>query len=130
MRQPRLLQFARNEAHDAVYLESLALPFLAARVQTINNLSGGERERDGYACREQQQLLLPLKGRIFALAEQAGGFSEKYMLRSDDQRVLLVPPGTWLTLRMSPTAALLVITDGVHNDADYLRDRQEWERVA
>ena len=130
MTQPRILQFARHEKHDAVYLESLPLPFTAARVLTISNVSGGEREYDGYACREQQQLLVPVKGRVFALVEQAGGFSEKHMLRSDDQRALLVPPLTWLTLRMSPTATLLLLTGGVHNENDYLRDRQEWESPA
>lgn len=124
---PRLVRFDRPLIRDGVSLLPAPLPFVAVHSFLLENWSGGERERGGHAHKAQTQALLVLASRVFVLTEQRGNVSDKFLLRADDPAWLVVPPGTWLTLRMTPGARLLAIVDGSYAESDYQRDRAAWE---
>ena len=92
-------------------------------------------ERGGHAHRKTRQLLVPVAG-SFSVHASDGSDSVAYEL-CDAGRALYIPPMHWLRLRdFTPSAVCLVLTDSPHDDADYLRDWDEFltlsrrERIA
>lgn len=92
-------------------------------------------ERGGHAHRKTRQLIVPVAG-SFSVQASDGSDSVRHEL-FDPCRALYVPPMHWLRLRdFTPSAVCLVLTDAPHDDADYLRDWDEFvalrraERVA
>jgi dTDP-4-dehydrorhamnose 3,5-epimerase-like enzyme len=92
-------------------------------------------ERGGHAHRRTSQLIVPVAG-SFCVHASDGRDSVAYEL-SDPGRALYIPPMHWLRLRdFSPSAVCLVLTDAAHDDADYVRDWDEFlalsrtERIA
>lgn len=109
-------------------LKTRALPFPAVRAFTIRNYGGGERERGDHAHRKQWQALQVIAGRAFVLLEQRDAWSQKALLYSTEDQMLVVPPLTWLTLRLHAGSQVLVLASGAYDEADYIRHRSEWEQ--
>lgn len=130
MTAPRFVRFDAPLIREGVSLLPAPLPFKAAHAFLLENWSGGERERGNHAHRQQTQALCVIASRVFVLVEQRGGAADKFLLQSSDPAWLVVYPQSWLTLRMSPGARVLVIADGHHDEADYQRDRSAWEAGA
>ncbi len=83
------------------------------------------RERGGHAHRITRQLIVPVAG-SFRVHASDGSDSVVYDL-CDPGRALYVPPLHWLRLRdFTPSAVCLVLTDAAHDDADYVRDWDEF----
>jgi hypothetical protein len=92
-------------------------------------------ERGGHAHRNTRQLIVPVAG-SFCVHASDGRDLVAYEL-CDLGRALYIPPMHWLRLRdFTPSAVCLVLTDAPHDDADYLRDWDEFlalsrtERIA
>jgi hypothetical protein len=82
-------------------------------------------ERGGHAHRKARQFIVPVSG-SFSVHASDGNDSVAYELR-DPGRALYIPPMHWLRLRdFTPSAVCLVLTDAPHDDADYVRDWDEF----
>jgi dTDP-4-dehydrorhamnose 3,5-epimerase-like enzyme len=82
-------------------------------------------ERGGHAHRRTSQLIVPVAG-SFCVHASDGQDSVAYEL-SAQGRALYIPPMHWLRLRdFTPPAVCLVLTDAPHDDADYVRDWDEF----
>ena len=82
-------------------------------------------ERGGHAHRATRQLIVPVAGSFHVHASD-GCDSADYAL-SNSHRALHVPPMHWLRLHdFTASAVCLVLTDSSHDDADYLRDWDEF----
>jgi hypothetical protein len=92
-------------------------------------------ERGGHAHRRMRQFIVPVAG-SFRVRASDGRDSVEYDL-SGPGRALYIPPMHWLRLHdFTPSAVCLVLTDAPHDDADYVRDWNEFltlsrtERIA
>lgn len=82
-------------------------------------------ERGGHAHRKTRQLIVPVSG-SFRIRASNGCDSVEYELR-DASRALYAPPMRWLRLYdFTPSAVCLVLTDTPHDEADYVRDWDEF----
>ena len=82
-------------------------------------------ERGGHAHRATHQLIVPVAG-SFRVQASDGCDSREYELL-DPARALHIPPMHWLRLYdFTPSAVCLVLTDRAHDDADYIRDWDEF----
>ena len=82
-------------------------------------------ERGGHAHRATRQLIVPVSG-SFRVRASDGCDSVEYEL-GDPSRALYAPPMHWLRLYdFTPSAVCLVLTDMPHDDADYVRDWNEF----
>ena len=82
-------------------------------------------ERGGHAHRKTHQLIVPVSG-SFTVRASDGWDSVDYEL-PDPGRALYAPPMHWLRLHdFTPSAVCLVLTDMAHDDADYVRDWNEF----
>jgi hypothetical protein len=82
-------------------------------------------ERGGHAHRNTHQLIVPASG-SFTVRASDGCDSMDYELL-DPARALHVPPMHWLRLYdFTPSAVCLVLTDRTHDEADYVRDWDEF----
>lgn len=127
MTGPRIVKFETARVKEGVSLLPAPLPFVAAHAFLLENWSSGERERGRHAHKQHTQALWVLSSRVFVLVEQRDGAADKYLLRSNDPSWLVVPPQSWLTLRLSPGARVFVVSDGVYDEDDYIRVRADWE---
>lgn len=107
-------------------LKVRALPFAAVRSFMLRNYGGGERERGNHAHRAQWQAIQVIVGRLFVLLEQRDGWLHKDLMYPTEDRLLVVPPMTWLTLRLHAGSQVLVLASGPYDEQDYMRHRSEW----
>ncbi len=102
------------------------VPFPIARVFTLSGVAPGG-VRGNHAHRRCSQLVVCLSGRTM-VAVTNGRNSEEIVLASASDG-LLVPPGLWLTMTMDGPATLVaVFCDQPYDEADYLRDWNEFLR--
>jgi dTDP-4-dehydrorhamnose 3,5-epimerase-like enzyme len=103
------------------------VPFVVKRVFYFYDVPPGG-ERGGHAHREQQQLLIMMAGRCRVTAHD--GREAKAVELDTPSKALYVPPGVWLDLDgFSAGAVCLVLTSDVFTEADYIRDRAEFDRL-
>ena len=108
------------------------LPFDVRNVFFLHSVIS---ERGGLLNSEARRVVVEVRSR-FSLYDYDGSDSVAYEL-CDAGRALYIPPMHWLRLRdFTPSAVCLVLTDSPHDDADYLRDWDEFltlsrrERIA
>src|SRR5690348_1236196 len=108
-----------RHADERGVLTSLAvIPF---EVRNVFFIHGVVSERGGHAHRKTHQLIVPVSGSL-AICASDGCDSAEYAL-ADPNRALYVPPMHWLRLYdFTPSAVCLVLTDAPYDDADYVRD--------
>ena len=103
------------------------LPFVPVRVFYLYDLPA-DAERGQHAHRVQHQLLVCLSGAITCDVDDGRG-SERVVL-DDPSRALYLPPLTWVTLSApTPGTAVFVLASGIYEDADYVRDYDEFRRL-
>jgi dTDP-4-dehydrorhamnose 3,5-epimerase-like enzyme len=94
-------------------------------VRNVFFLHSVRSERGGHAHRKTHQLIVPVSG-SFTVRASDGSDSIDYQLLAP-ARALHVPPMHWLRLYdFTPSAVCLVLTDRAHDDADYIRDWDEF----
>ena len=97
------------------------------RLFFMHGLKQGTRRGD-HAHRAQHQFLIAMHGRfdITWIHAQGGG---KITL-SDPRQGLHVAPLTWITLEArTDDAVCLVLASDVYDEADYIRNRAEFDRL-
>ena len=104
------------------------VPFAIRRAYWIYDVPGGER-RGGHAHWTLEELVVALSG-SFDVVLDDGASDERRFSLNRSYRGLYIPPLTWRRLdNFSTNAVCLVIASEHYDEADYLRDRDEFWRA-
>jgi uncharacterized RmlC-like cupin family protein len=103
------------------------VPFDIRRLFALYALPEGAR-RGSHAHREQHQFLMMLAGRCRVIVDN--GERRVPVLLETPAIALYAPPMLWLELDgFSSNAVCVVLTSGDYDEADYIRDRAEFEAL-
>ena len=103
-----------------------ALPFLVRRVYWIHGTKPGV-SRGFHAHKKLHQLCVCVAGSV-RLSLFDGRREESVVLDSSSQG-LLIGPGRWREMHdFSPDCVLMVFADAEYDEADYIRDRNQFIR--
>jgi hypothetical protein len=110
---------------DLTFLEGEHdVPFAIRRLFYIRNVANGQRRAD-HAHLNAHQAVIAVTGSFEAVVDVATHAGRITLDRPD--RVLQVPPLTWLTLEsFSPDAVCLVLSSHSYSPEDYCRDYEEF----
>ena len=129
MSDSRPYLIALDEIHHAsgditVVEEGSHSPFSFRRVYFLHGLKANS-ERGSHAHRELRQLMIAVNG-SFRVRLTGVGWKDSFTL--DDPNVaLFIPPLTWRDLdHFSENAICLVLASEVYEEADYIRDYNEF----
>lgn len=104
------------------------IPFEIKRVFWIYDVPGGEI-RGGHAYKAQQEVIIALSG-SFDIIVNDGQTETKYSMNRSYYGLYL-PAGTWRHMENFSTNALsLHLSDQVFDEADYIRDFDEFKKNA
>ena len=132
MPEPFLIQFPKLGDPGVGYIsvmeaQPVLVPFAVQRVfwtyYTPESIVRGR-----HAHHATQQVLLAVAGRIVVTVEQAGGAIQTFRLESPHEG-LYIPPHTWHTMQYSHTAVQLVLASQPYDEADYVRDYQQFREL-
>jgi hypothetical protein len=104
------------------------IPFAVKRFFVLHSIAAGA-SRGAHAHRQQHQFLVMLAGSAVVTVDDG---AERTQLTLDRPNLALhAPPMLWLELDcFSANAVCLVLTSDVYSEADYIRDRAEFLRLA
>ena len=105
-----------------------ALPFLVRRVYWIHGTQPGV-SRGFHAHKQIRQLCVCVAGSVrLSLFD---GRTEESVVLDSSAKGLLIGPGLWHEMHdFSPDCVLMVFADAEYDEADYIRDRQDFIRHA
>jgi len=105
-----------------------ALPFPVRRVYWIHGTKPGV-SRGFHAHKQLRQLCVCVAGSVrLSLFD---GHREESMVLDSSAKGLLIGPGLWREMHdFSPDCVLMVFADAEYDEADYIRDRQDFIRHA
>ena len=128
---PYLLPLPKLGAPDIGYITVVEpehhLPFPIART-FWTYFTPESIVRGRHAHYRTEQVLVALAGRIIVTTEQADGTLQTFRLESPDIG-LYVPPNVWHTMQYSHTAVQLVLTSTSYDEADYIRDYDQFRAI-
>jgi hypothetical protein len=84
--------------------------------------------RGRHAHYATEQVLIAAAGSIIVTTELADGTIQTFRLQ-DPHVGLYVPPHAWHTMQYSHSAVQLVLASTVYNEADYIRDYEQFQQV-
>ena len=100
------------------------VPFEVRRVYYLYDVPGGE-SRGGHAHKALRQLIVAVSGSFSVTLDD--GKDKKTFVMNRPYQGLLVVPGIWRTLDdFSSGAVCLVLASEKYDEADYLRDYEEF----
>jgi dTDP-4-dehydrorhamnose 3,5-epimerase-like enzyme len=106
-------------------IEGSTIPFDAKRVYYLFDVPSGSR-RGGHAHIEQLELLLPLSGSFDVILND--GLQQTIFSLNKPNVGLLIAKGIWRELEnFSSGSVCLVLASDVFDEADYMRDFNEFE---
>ncbi|WP_425486820.1 sugar 3,4-ketoisomerase [Microbacterium rhizomatis] len=104
------------------------LPFTPKRVFFVHGVSSKE-VRGEHAHRRCEQFLISLTGSVSCIVDD--GTSRREFVLNDPSMGLHMPPMTWGTqYRYSADAVLCVFASELYDNADYIRDYEEFLQLA
>jgi uncharacterized RmlC-like cupin family protein len=108
--------------------EGRHIPFAVKRIFAIYGVREGAR-RGGHAHRKQEQFIIMVAGECRITIRDGRSAREECLRKPTD--ALYVPPVIWIELdAFSPGAVCLVLTSAAFDEADYIRDYAEFEKLA
>ena len=131
MTEPYLIQFPKLGEPGIGYISvtenDKLVPFALQRIfWTYFTPESIVRGRHAHYATEQ--VLIAAAGRIIVTTEHADGTIQTFRLE-DPNVGLYVPPHVWHTMQYSHSAVQLVLASATYNEADYIRDYEEFKRV-
>jgi len=117
--------FPSNEATLHVYECLNTVPFLVKRVFTID--AHKECARGFHAHKQATQLLICLKGHCRITIDD--GKSRQDIDLKDPSEGLLIPPTLWAEQTYQSNTILMVLTDRLYEEEDYIKDYQEYIEI-
>lgn len=131
MTEPHLIQFPKLGEPGIGYISvtetGKLVPFAVERIfwtyYTPESIVRGR-----HAHHRTEQVLVAAAGRITVTTEHADGTIR--IFRLEDPHVgLYVPPHVWHTMQYSHSAVQLVLASAGYDEADYIRDHDEFRRT-
>ncbi len=105
-------------------IEKDTVPFDIKRVYFLYDIPSGA-ERGGHAHRIQMELLVALSGSFEVVLND--GVQEQTITLNRPNKGLLIPEGVWRELKnFSSGSVCLVVSSGEFDEADYIRDFEEF----
>lgn len=131
MTEPYLIQFPKLGGPEIGYIsvtqQQQLVPFEVQRIfwtyYTPESIVRGR-----HAHHRTEQVLVAAAGRIIVTTEHADGGIQTFRLE-DPNVGLYVPPHVWHTMQYSHSAVQLVLASGAYDEADYIRDYEDFRRV-
>lgn len=123
---PKLLTIPtiKDPRGNLAVIEKEVLPFKVERVFYLFDVPS-DAARGGHAHKQQSQVLIALSG-SFEVVLKSKIHTQVYTLNKPDQG-LFIPPGWWREMEnFSSGAVCLVLASDVFDEADYLRDFDEF----
>jgi hypothetical protein len=113
---------ARGTLHIAEAQKNI--PFLIRRTMVISDVQNGE-SRGAHGHKQFDQVIVPVRG-SFVLGLDDGEVKQEILLNDPSVGIRLMPK-LWHTMsNFSPDAIILVFCDQHHDEADYIRDYDEF----
>ncbi|CAM3522242.1 sugar 3,4-ketoisomerase [Flavobacterium saliperosum] len=107
-------------------IEKDVLPFEMKRVYYLYDVPSGA-ERGGHSHKEQQEFLVALSGSFDVILND--GHEEQTVTLNKPFEGLLIANGIWRELKnFSSGAVCLVVASEVFEEADYIRDFEEFKK--
>lgn len=107
-------------------IEKDVLPFEMKRVYYLYDVPSGA-ERGGHSHKEQQEFLVALSGSFDVILND--GHEEQTVTLNKPFEGLLITNGIWRELKnFSSGAVCLVVASEVFEEADYIRDFEEFKK--
>jgi hypothetical protein len=128
--EPRLIELPKflDPRGNLTFIEGEAhIPFPIRRAYWIYDVPGGER-RGGHAYRELEEFIVALSGSFEVVVDDGAnprtfGLNRSYV-------GLYVPGRLWRALEnFSTNAVCLILASRAYDEADYIRDRAEFEAL-
>ncbi len=86
-------------------------------------------KRGNHAHKKCTQLFIPMYGTCAIEYRQPRGVSESILLSAETNKALLVPPFHWVRLiDCSDNAVVLVVTDELYSEEDFIRSEAEFDQ--
>ncbi len=128
--EPYLIKFPKIGQPSLGYIslaEKDLLPFEVNRIYwtyfTPENV-----ERGGHSHLELEQILVAVAGQVTVVTEMPGGMKKEFILDSPDKG-LYIPKLCWREMRYSHNAVQMCIASIVYDEADYIRDYNEFKAL-
>ena len=129
--EPRLMQL-KSMPHafgELVVAEGGILPFEPRRTYFVHGIPA-HAKRGGHAHIKTREALIALHGSFKATVERVGQRPEVFILQNPHE-ALLIPPLCWIELvDFSEGACFLVVASEPYDEADYIRARASFEKLA
>lgn len=129
--EPRLIRL-KSMPHafgELVVAEAGILPFEPRRTYFVHGIPA-QAKRGGHAHIKTREAIVALHGSFRAIVERVGRPPESFVLQ-DSREALLIPPLCWIALvDFSEGACFLVVASEPYDEADYIRDRASFEKLA
>ncbi|TYZ07045.1 WxcM-like domain-containing protein [Hymenobacter lutimineralis] len=131
MQHPYLIEFPKLGAPGIGYIsvteQQTHLPFAIERIfwtyYTPESIVRGR-----HAHHRTEQVLVAVAGRIVVTTEMPDGQIHTFRLE-DPHTGLYIPPNAWHTMQYSHNAVQLVFASQAYEEADYIRQYEEFKRV-
>lgn len=132
MNQTKLVQITTHETLERgrlSVLEEKEYPFPVKRIFWITGVAALAK-RGEHAHRDGQQFIIPMGGMVNIQSFGPGLEVKSYQL-VDKTQGLYVPPMHWLNIRFTMhNSALLVLASNPYAEADYIRNWDEYVKLA
>lgn len=123
-----LSKFLDPRGNLSVIEECKDIPFKIERTYWIYDVPGGEI-RGGHAYKENQEFIVALSGSFDVVLDD--GKNKKTFSLNRSYYGLYVPNGLWRQMENFSTNSLaLVLSSTEYNEADYVRDYNEFQRIS
>jgi dTDP-4-dehydrorhamnose 3,5-epimerase-like enzyme len=114
----------RDPAGDLAVVDEGDMPFPVRRVFYLHSVPAGAR-RGGHAHRRLEQVLVAVAGRFDVVLDD--GAKRRTVRLDDPNRGLFLPTMIWREMvNFSPDAVCLVLASAPYDEADYIRDYDEF----
>jgi dTDP-4-dehydrorhamnose 3,5-epimerase-like enzyme len=129
MVEPYIIKFKNLGTNELGYLNigevDNEIPFSIQRIFWTHALPNNVI-RGHHAHKKTCQILIAINGAIKVTTEKANGETQVFEL-TNSQEGLFLPPHVWHTMLYSDNAVQLVMCSEKYDEADYLRDHNEFK---
>lgn len=126
----KLIELGKNHHANGnltVVENEMQVPFDIKRVYYLYDVPGGE-ERGGHSHKALKQFIVAISGAFDVVIDD--GINQRTITLNRPYQGLLIVPGIWRVINnFSSGAVCLVIASEHYDEADYVRDYQEFKQL-